>query len=202
MPLTPGHFEFCWQIKQALSEHDHNLSILVVQYTLAPQAVYPRQLEQSIETLRYVITTLRKHPSNIIVGGDSAGATIALSVVAHAKRPHPAIASLAPETPYRGLLLISPWGDFNMNGGSCKQNSDKDICAPNTFKLWSEAYLGGVPSDNYSAPCTAPAEWWRELQAIKVLVTAGGEECLVDSAKTLASNIKVIILPPNPKSLP
>lgn len=188
-------------MKQTLSQHNHNLAIIVVQYTPAPQAVYPHQLEQSIEAVRYIITTLGKHPSNMILGGDSAGGALALDIVAHAKQPHPAIAPLAPKTPYRSLLLISPWVDFHMDGGSCEQNRDKDICPPHTLKLWSEAYLGGVPSDNYSAPCQAPAEWWRGLQVGKVLVTAGGEECLIDSVKALVSKIKVRYLPRNPKYL-
>ncbi len=131
----------------------------------------------------------------MILGGDSAGGTIALDIVAHAKHQHPAIAPLAPESPYKGLLLISPWVDLQMDGGSCEQNSDKDICTRQTLKSWAEAYLAGVPSDNYSAPCQASAEWWRGLQAKKVLVTAGREECLIDSVKQISSKIGVRICP-------
>ncbi|MCJ1458895.1 hypothetical protein MMC28_009271 [Mycoblastus sanguinarius] len=188
--LTPGHFEFCWQTKQNISRHHHDITILVVQYTLAPQAVYPRQLVECIEVVRYVMTTLGKSSSNIILGGDSAGAALALNIIAHAKHPHPAIESLVPKTPYRGLLLISPWVDFRTNDESWKQNGNKDMCVPKTFKAWSEAYLGGAPEDSYSTPGRAAADWWKGLQVGKVLVTAGAEECLLDSAKTLANNIE------------
>ena len=137
------------------------------------------------------MTTLGKSSSNIILGGDSAGAALALNIIAHAKHPHPAIESLVPKTPYRGLLLISPWVDFRTNDESWKQNGNKDMCVPKTFKAWSEAYLGGAPEDSYSTPGRAAADWWKGLQVGKVLVTAGAEECLLDSAKTLANNIEV-----------
>ena len=194
LPLTPGHLEFCWQIKQTVRQHGPDIAILVVQYTLAPQTVYPEQVKQSVEAVRYVMSTLGKRSSDIILGGDSAGGTLALDVVIHAQHPHPSIAPLTPATPYRGLLLISPWVDFSINNESWKRNGDKDICTAAAFKTWSEAYLGSMPSDNYSEPCRATTEYFERVQARKILVTAGQEEVLVDAVTALANQIKVRLL--------
>ena len=183
-------------MKQTLRQHGPDIAILVVQYTLAPETVYPQQLKQSVEAVRYVMSTLGKRSSNIILGGDSAGGTLALDVVVHAQHPHPSITPLTPETSYRGLLLISPWVDFCTNNESWKRNGDKDICAATAFEMWSEAYLGGMPSDSYSEPCRATTEWLEELQARKILVTAGQEEVLVDAVTALANKIKVRLLRP------
>ena len=65
------------------------------------------------------------------------------------------------------------------------------MCAPRTLESWSEAYLGGKKSDNYSEPCNASSDWWEGLHARKVMVTAGGDEEFLDSVTALAKNLKV-----------
>ena len=181
MPLTPGHLDFCWQAKETLHREGIKVAVLLVQYTLSPQAVYPEQLKQCVEAVRYVVEDRRRSPSNLLLAGDSAGAALVLGVLAHIIHPHRSITRLIIKERFRGLLLISPWGDFKTNSGSWRRNIDKDMCASQTLESWSEAYLGGKTSDSYTEPCNADSDWWRGLQARRVMVTAGAEEVLVDS---------------------
>ena len=134
-----------------------------------------------------------RKPSNIILAGDSAGAPLALDIIAHAKHPHPLIAPLNIKEPFRGLLLISPWSLFQTSDSSWKNNVHKDMCAPATLKSWSEVYLGGRISDNYAEPGRAGVDWWKGIRVRKVLVTAGRDDVMLDTAKSLADDIKASI---------
>lgn len=94
MPFTKGHLDYCYHMRESLSQNGRQVAILVIQYTLALEAVYPMQLIQCIGATQYVLSDLGKHPSQTILAGDSAGATLALSVVAHILHPHANIAPL------------------------------------------------------------------------------------------------------------
>lgn len=191
VPLTPGHLDFCWQAKQTLHQERIEVAILLVQYTLSSQTVYPEQLKQCVETVRHVVDDRLRPPSNLLLAGDSAGATLILSTLAHITHPHPSITPLVFKQQFRGLLLISPWDDFTTSSGSWRYNIDKNMCASKKKESWSEPYLGSEKSDNYTEPCHAGTDWWKGLQVRKVTVTAGGEEVLVDSVIALAKSLKV-----------
>ena len=189
VPVTSGHFDFLWQVRKAVLNTGRKLSILLVQYSLAPQKSYPSQLKECVEAVRVVLED--HNPSNIVLGGDSAGAALALAVVAHAQHPNRTVQPLRLKNPFRALLLVSPWGEYQTDTKSWQTNRYKDYCVSTTFTTWSRAYIGNAPLDNYNTPCLAPADWWKGVLAADILVVAGAEECLVDSATSLAEKIKV-----------
>lgn len=158
---------------------------------MSPQTVCPGQLKQCVETVRHVVDDRLRPPSNLLLAGDSAGATLILSTLAHITHPHPSITPLVFKQQFRGLLLISPWDDFTTSSGSWRYNIDKNMCASKKKESWSEPYLRSEKSDNYTEPCHAGTDWWKGLQVRKVTVTAGGEEVLVDSVIALAKSLKV-----------
>lgn len=133
-------------------------------------------------------------PSSIILGGDSAGATLTLAVIAHVRHPNRAIQPLRVEQSFKALLLASPWGEYNTDTKSWRDNRYKDYRDPITFMAWSKAYISDSPLNNYNAPCLAPAHWWQGMLAPDILIVAGGEECLVDSAAFLAKKIKFQVI--------
>lgn len=56
-----------------------DLDILSIEYTLAPDAMFPQQQEQAVAAYRYLIEDEHIDPGSIIVGGESAGGHLALS---------------------------------------------------------------------------------------------------------------------------
>src|SRR5690242_1568253 len=83
---------------------------LLVTYGYAPEHVYPFQLNQITRAYDWLVDRQR----NPVVGGDSCGGWLALSLALRA-RVRPA-----------ALLLISPWVDLTQSGASYTTNADVD----------------------------------------------------------------------------
>lgn len=69
----PAHLTFASVVVENVKAAGKDLAVLFLAYTLAPHACYPRQLQQGVEMLRYTLDELDRNPSNIMIGGDSAG---------------------------------------------------------------------------------------------------------------------------------
>lgn len=87
----------------------HSIRIFSLDYSLVPEARYPTQLQQIAHAYEYLLTTTT--PENIIVAGDSAGASLLLSFLLHIARPNPDIPTKSEQRipPPASLILISPW---------------------------------------------------------------------------------------------
>ncbi|KAI9812883.1 MAG: hypothetical protein M1827_004401 [Pycnora praestabilis] len=192
LPATPAHLQFLWEIKTLLSDLGSDVAILILSYTLAPERQYPRQLEQGVETLRYVIETMGKAPSNVVLAGDSAGGNLALAVLSHVSHKHPSIQPISLSEPLRAAILISPWCTFADSADAIKRNANKDCTSYPALRKWSDAFMGSAPSDYYNQPHTAPGSWWEGLKVSEVLILAGADELLVDDIKALAGRIEEV----------
>lgn len=69
----PAHLTFASVLIENAKAAGKDLCVLFLAYTLAPHACYPRQLQQGVEILRYTLDELARSPTNIMIGGDSAG---------------------------------------------------------------------------------------------------------------------------------
>src|SRR5438045_7002331 len=102
-----------YQLQSALAQQGHSVSILMLSYDVAPEAPYPRQLQQTALLLDHVLNVLHITPSNICLSGDSAGGNLILALMSHISHPHPSttvpIIPLQLSAPFRGLVLTSPW---------------------------------------------------------------------------------------------
>lgn len=88
------YFDFCADLIRALARAGLDLAVFFVAYTLTPHARYPTQLRQCVEALEYILTQTQHTPGNVYLGGDSAGANVALSVLLHiSHHPHPSVDS-------------------------------------------------------------------------------------------------------------
>jgi hypothetical protein len=91
-----------------------NPAIFALEYTLVPDASYPTQLHQAIAGYKYILS-ITHNPSKICVSGDSAGATLILSLLLHLgnvsiKGLKNIANSSAKEDIRPGMaVLISPW---------------------------------------------------------------------------------------------
>lgn len=165
----------------------------MLQYDAAPFSPYPRQLAQAAALLNHVREKLRVATRNILIGGDSAGANISLSVLSHILHPHPdrTVPRIKMEEGERlkGALLIAPWTDpFGTEYESLKRNEGKDVLTTAFLLRWSAAWLSGQPQDAYNRPIAAPAGWWDGVSDVlaRFIVTVGADDVLFDSALDFA----------------
>ena len=65
LPASPGCLDFLYDIKSTLDAGGSDTAILVLAYSLAPEARYPAQLEEAVELLRYLVQDQKQDPSNV-----------------------------------------------------------------------------------------------------------------------------------------
>lgn len=157
-----------------------NPAILALEYTLVPDATYPRQIHQTLAGYEYVLSVARD-PSRVVVAGDSAGATLILSTLLHMSE------EVGSKSRKPGLgVLISPWvtiiSEQNRNTASDYLNAD-------SLHLYGSQYLGKKTSE--SDPVASPgeckdAERWRKASPSQGwLVQFGSEEVLGPETRDL-----------------
>lgn len=191
MPCGPGHMQYLLTLKDTLVAQGTDAAVLLLAYDLAPEFKYPTQLRQAVEVVRYLVETEGRSPSDLTLGGDSAGGNLTLSVLSHLAHPHPDIPPLNLPSKLHGAILISPWCSFNTHTSSFTTNAEKDMFDGRTLNRWSSAFLGSdspYAGDFYSEPVLAPASWWEGTADVieEVLIWGGGNEVLLDSIEEFA----------------
>ncbi|KAK3687384.1 Alpha/Beta hydrolase protein [Podospora appendiculata] len=167
-------------VSQTSKVRKTTVAAFIPEYNLAPQAAYPKQLQQAATVIRYLTEDLGKSYSQLIVGGDSAGGNLALGLMSHLSHTHPAIPALDNVQRLKGVFLISPWVAFTQDAPAFRTNKYKDSLSRPALKRWSDLFLGKAPEDEYNSPLGASEDWWRDFQAERILVISGGDELLVD----------------------
>ena len=192
LPAAPEYFDFFSTMVEALNTAGGDIAVFFLSYTLTPHATYPTQIRQAVEGVRYIVTETGHSPSNVIIGGDSAGGNLVLAVLSHISHPHSEIEALELFEPLAGAVAIAPWISFETDWPSMKANRHKDIVASALAKRWSQAYLGGLAGhDYYNEPIIAPADWWKGIKAKEILVLAGGDEVLLSSIQKFTETLQV-----------
>jgi len=100
-----------------------------------------------------------------------------LSVILHS---FDGIKTLHLNGPLAGVLLISPWISFNVEGPSWTENADKDSIPAEAAVILSAAYADPPDHNNFSEPIRADVSWWRNLPTKAILNVFGGYECFRD----------------------
>jgi monoterpene epsilon-lactone hydrolase len=110
-------------------------TVLLPDYPLAPEAPFPRALDQVAGVWEELTATVA--PSRIVLSGDSAGGGLAVALAARLRdqgAPPPA-----------GLLLLSPWLDLTVD-----RHADADLVRrdpmldPDWLAACASAYAGGT----------------------------------------------------------
>ncbi|KAJ5752671.1 hypothetical protein N7520_009588 [Penicillium odoratum] len=188
----PTHVQFCIDLVKALNENGHDIAVFFLRYTLTPHGVYPTQLRQAIEGLRYIINETGRSPADVILGGDSAGGNLAMATLLHISHPHPEIEPLSLSVPLAGVFGFAPWVNFSLDWPSITENAYKDICTKKGLKRWSDMYLVGREGDSWSEPSKAPVEWWADVKTETILILAGGDEILLSPIEAFVKNVKSV----------
>lgn len=160
--------------KAAATARATGMRVRSVDYRLAPEHPFPAAHDDALAAYRAV---LEEVPVNeLMVGGESAGATIALGL---------AIAARDAGLPLpRGVILYSPATDLTMSGESYRTRADvDDALTPDLLDQVFTAYAGGVSRvDPRLSPLRA------ELRGLPpLLVVVGTHELLLDDALALVA---------------
>ena len=195
MPGTTQHVEM---LQRFMEWSNGDLVIFCPCYSLAPDAVYPTQLGQAVESLRYVLSLPSRSPETTLLGGDSAGGNLVLAVLSHISgHPHPQYSTVKPfdmDSPLRGALAIGPW--VSSDGTKFKSITEfhnVDVVTSGCANYWKNMYKGegkNTADDNYIVPELAPSSWWSGLKTSNIIITAGGVEIFRDCIVVVAERIK------------
>lgn len=160
--------------------------LVVLEYTLTPEAKYPTQLAQAVAALDLLLKTRKL--SQIIVGGDSAGGNLTFALIAHLHQPHPSLKELpiGPSDQLAAAFGISPRVLNTTNSPSFTRNNGKDIINKQSVEQITENWK---PEADHVWAAPAKGSFWKEIKAKKVLLVVGEDEVYVDDVVDFASDL-------------
>jgi phosphinothricin tripeptide acetyl hydrolase len=148
--------------------------VLVIGYRLAPEHVFPTQIQDALAAYRSILRQ-RTPPASVTIAGDSAGGGLALALLAE-------LALRGDRMPACGLLL-TPWVDMRCNGQSYEVNRDRDPVATREMALMmATTYLGNTtrPDDPLASPVLSDFTGYPPL-----FIQAAGRDVLLDDARAV-----------------
>ncbi len=107
-------------------------AVFSVDYRLAPEAPFPAAVEDCLAATRHVFSNAEKlkvNPSQVAVGGDSAGGNLAAVVALHR------------QSPLAFQLLIYPATDQRCNTESHRQNGEGYLLTREAMEFFRRCYL-------------------------------------------------------------
>ena len=171
MGSTYFYLEFLVAWVRLLKEAGYqNPAIFGLEYTLVPEDAYPTQLKQTVAGYEYTCSLVGDQ-TRVCVGGDSAGATLILSMLLYNaqrvdyKKRKPAYA-----------VLISPWTTLF---SSQNRNTASDYLNAQSLHLYGSQYAGSIK--NLEDPLVSPGvckdgAWWVKASPIAGYGVAYGSE--------------------------
>jgi len=154
-----------------------NFRCLSIEYRLAPEHPFPAALEDSVESYKWLLSQ-DYDPSNIIIGGQSAGGGLTIATISKLKElqlPYP-----------KGAILMSPWADLTIEGKSLEYNKKYE---PNVVEGVTEMAKLYAQKESVRNPLISPV--FADLKGFPpILIQAGGIEALLDDSLKLAENAK------------
>ena len=148
---------------------------LVFDYPLAPEHTHPAQVDDAVDTYRWLLDQ-GIAPEHIVFAGDSVGGQLAVTTQLRARSaglPLPA-----------GAMPFSPAVDFEANGASYDVNRDRDaFFHRDLVRGLAWIFLGpdGSPQDPFVNPT------YGDLTGLgPIYIQVGGDEVLLDDAHLLA----------------
>lgn len=162
-----------------------NPALFALEYTLVPEATYPTQVQEALSGYKYVLS-LVDDPAQIVVSGDSAGATLILSLMLCVS----GYSSLKNKMP--GLaVIISPWATII---SSKNKNTPSDYLNAESLHLYGSQYIGDHGSQDNALVSPGRCNdlsWWRRASPSQGwYFIYGSEEVFAPETKDLIAQLK------------
>lgn len=179
------YLEFLLEWVNLLKETGYrNPAIFALEYSLVPEAVYPTQVEQTVTGYEYVCS-ITEDPSRVCVGGDSAGATLILSLLL-------CIAKMDNNQICPGYAtLISPWPTLVTSN---IRDTASDYLNAVSLQLYGRRYASSEL--NLQDPIVSPgtckdSRWWAKASPIAgFCILFGSEEVFCSDIKDLITLLR------------
>ncbi|PLW94703.1 MAG: alpha/beta hydrolase [Marinilabiliales bacterium] len=153
------------------------IKCLLFDYRLSPEHPFPAAVEDCLKAYRFLLDSGFK-PENIVIGGESAGATLTLSLLLKLKQ-------LAFPQP-KAAFSISPLTDASCSAKSFEYNYKNDVAPKNSWKIWTEMYIAGHDTTD---PLLSPQ--FGHFKGIPPIhLTVGSYEIHLDDCRKMAEVLK------------
>jgi monoterpene epsilon-lactone hydrolase len=150
------------------------MRVLTPDYRLAPEHPFPAAVEDALLAYGWLLSE-GYAPGDIIIGGDSAGGGLALSMLL-------ALREAKAEMP-RAAVLMAPWTDLTVSSPSYEDLRHRDpIITRENLREAGVWYAGRRdPADPMASPLFADLTGLPPL-----LIHAGGDEVMLDDSRRFA----------------
>ena len=154
-----------------------NFRCLNIEYRLAPEYPFPAALEDSVTSYKWLLSK-NYDPSDIIIGGQSAGGGLTIATLQKLKELH---------LPYpKGAILMSPWADLTGEAKSLEYNKKYEPEMSEGILNMAKQY---AQNELFKNPLISPI--FADLKGFPpILIQAGSIEALLDDSLKLAENAK------------
>ena len=179
------------------SELGRGMSVLTVDYRVAPEHPYPAALD---DTVKFYVWAKQRYPAaledaitgynwllqagwqehEIVVAGDSAGGGLALALCMYLKNQNRKLPA--------GLICMSPWTDLTQSGASYDFNYERDPLFGNTRDslIYSKDYIQDEdPTNPYISPLYGNFSGFPPM-----LIQVGSYEMLLSDSELVAEKAK------------
>ena len=155
------------------------MSVLTIDYRVAPEHPYPAALEDAVAAYQYLLDE-GWFAEQIIVAGDSAGGGLAMALCHYLKDHHMMLPC--------GIIAMSPWTDLLASGESYDTNYEKDPLFGNTRDslIYNKDYVGDHdPMDSYISPL------YGDFRGVPpMLIQVGSYEMLLSDSVSVAAKAR------------
>lgn len=161
------------------SEVSRGMSVLTIDYRVAPENPYPAALEDAFSAYCWLLEQ-GYSSEQIIVAGDSAGGGLAMALCHYLK-------DKGMQLPC-GLIAMSPWTDLTASGESYDTNYEKDPLFGNSRDtlIYNKDYLGdNDPMDYYISPLFGDFRGFPPM-----LIQVGSYEMLLSDSVSVAAKAR------------
>ncbi|MDD6307274.1 MAG: alpha/beta hydrolase [Clostridiales bacterium] len=161
------------------SEVSHGMSVLTVDYRVAPEHPYPAALEDAYAAYCYLLDE-GWFSEQIILAGDSAGGGLAMALCHYLKDKGKQLPA--------GIVAMSPWTDLTASGESYDTNYEKDPLFGKTRDslIYNKDYIGdNDPLNAYISPLFGDFRGFPPM-----LIQVGSYEMLLSDSVSVAAKAR------------
>lgn len=161
------------------NEVSHGVSVLTIDYRVAPEYPYPAALEDAYAAYQWLLDQ-GYFSEQIILAGDSAGGGLAMALCHYLK-------DLGQQLP-GGIIAMSPWTDLTASGESYDTNYERDPLFGKTRDslLYNKDYVGRHdPMNAYISPLFGD---FRDFPPM--LIQVGSYEMLLSDSVSVAAKAR------------